>query len=166
MALRRETPFERKMLIEGGKYAFDPQNLCGTIVEKRVVALIITLIVSVTIIGTVSYYALQPGEHYYSLLMFQWEYPSMSNTTAPFVINGKQWYVECTFASYDLVSSALDVSVRNASTDALVDQANLTNQQPKHYFNEQGKFYLSIEVNNPTNLEGGQLVLVDVWELG
>jgi hypothetical protein len=98
--------------------------------------------------------------------MVQWETPPMTNTTAPFTTNGKQWYVDWTFVSYDLVSSSLDVSVRDASTDALIDLANLTNQQPKHYFNEQGKFYLSIKVNNATNLEGGQFVLIDVWELG
>jgi len=89
----------------------------------------------------------------------------MTNTTGPFTTNGKKWYVEWASVSYDMVSSSLEVSVRDASTNALVDQANLTNQQPTHYFNEQGKFYLSLQVNNATNLEGGQLVLVDVWEL-
>lgn len=90
----------------------------------------------------------------------------MTNATAAFTTNGKQWYVEWTYVSYNLVSSSLQVSVRDASTNALVDQANLTNQQPTHYFNEKGKFYLSLQLNNATTLEEGQLILVDVWELG
>jgi hypothetical protein len=154
------------MLIVPALIRFQSTKSVGKKVERRLVALIIIIIVSVTIIGTVAYYALQPSEHYHSLLMFQWEPPPMTNTTAPFTTNGKQWYVEWTFVSYYLVSSSLGVSVRDASTNALVDQANLTNQQPRHYFNERGKFYLTIKVDNATNLEGGQLVLVDVWELG
>ena len=138
----------------------------GRNVERRLIALILLLVVSAMIIGTVTYYTLQAGTHYRPIMTYQWEPPPTTNTTAPFTTNGKQWYVEGTLASYDLVSSSLEVSVRDASTNAVVDQANLTNQQPRHYFNEQGTFYLSIEVNNATNLEGGQLVLVDVWELG
>ncbi|MGD0977564.1 MAG: hypothetical protein ABR962_00315 [Candidatus Bathyarchaeia archaeon] len=131
--------------------------------ERRLIVVIILLIVSVTTVGMVAYYALQPSEHYHPLLLYQWEPPPMTNTTTPFTTTGKQWYIEWTFATYHLVSSSLDVSVRKASNDALVEKVTLTSQQPKHYFNEQGTFYLTIMVNNATNLEGEQLVLVDVW---
>jgi flagellar basal body-associated protein FliL len=132
--------------------------------DKRVIALLIVLLVTAAAIGTVAYYALRPGQPYRSLITYQWEPPPNTNTTAPFTTNGKQWYVEWTFVSYYLVSSTLTVSVRDATTNALVDQANLTSQQRIHYFNEQGRFYLSIELNNATNLQGTQLVIVNVSE--
>jgi len=132
--------------------------------DKRLTAFIIIVIVAAALIGTVAYYALRPGQQYHSLITYQWEPPPNTNATAPFTTNGKQWYVEWTWISYYLVSSTLTVSVRDATTNALVDQANLTSQQRIHYFNEQGRFYQSIELNNATNLQGTQLVIVNVSE--
>lgn len=132
--------------------------------KTRLVALIIVLIISVAMISTFAYYAFQPSQQYYPLMTTQWETPPITNTTAPFTITGKEWYVHWTFVSYGLVSSSLDVSVRNASTNAVVEDVTLTNAQPMHYFNTQGTFYLSIRLNNATNVFQNQ-ILVDVYEL-
>jgi hypothetical protein len=88
----------------------------------------------------------------------------MTSTTANFTITGRQWFVERSFVSYSLVSSSIDISVEQASTDALVAHATLTDEQPRAYFTVKGTFYLSISVNNATDV-GQHVLLVSIWEL-
>jgi hypothetical protein len=136
-------------------------------VERWLVAFIIVLIVSAVsaaIICAVLYYGFPPSEQYYLDVQHQFTAPPMTSTTAPFTITGKEWYVDWTYASYTLVPSSLDVWVRNASTDAPVEHVTLTNEQHTAHFDVQGRFYLSITLNNATNVEQ-RLLLVDIWEL-
>jgi nitrate reductase NapE component len=138
----------------------------GNFVKRWQFVLIIIEILSVAVIGTFAYIVLQPGRHYESVLMYQWNASPIANASSPFTITGKQWYVKCSAAGYGQpVAYSLNMSVLETSTNKFVDQATLTNQQTTHYFTEQGTFYLNLKVNNPTNLTGQLLFLIDVWQL-
>jgi hypothetical protein len=134
-------------------------------VERWVVAFIIVGIVFVTILSVAYYYVYQPTEQYYLVIQHRWRTPPMTNTTAPFTISGKKWYVELGYASYSLINASLDISITDASTNALIEQATLTNEQRTHYFNVQGNFYLSMKLNNATNVDTYSWILVTVWEV-
>lgn len=132
--------------------------------EKWFIALVIGSIVVIAIVVAVVHFGSQPPEQYSLVLQHQWSTPPMTSTTANFTITGRQWFIERRFVSYSSVSSSMDILVQNASTNALVENVTLTDEQPRAYVAVKGNFYLSIRMNNATDL-GQQLVLVNIWEL-
>lgn len=137
----------------------------GNKVQRWFIAFVIILAASTAIITAVTYYVSQPGEQYFLVIQHQWTTPPMTTTTAPFTITGRQWYVDWSYASYSLLPFSMDVSVRNASNDVIVERVTLTNQQPIAYFSAPGDFYLSIILKNTTNAEQQSVLLVSIWEL-
>jgi hypothetical protein len=132
--------------------------------KKWFLALAICAIGVTVSIAAVIHFASQTPEQYFLTLQHQWKIPPLTSTTANFTITGKQWYVDWNFASYSLISSSMDLSVQNASTNALVEHVTLTNEQRRAYFDVKGTFYLSLRLNNTTDL-GQPLILVNIWEL-
>ena len=135
--------------------------------KRRRGAFIVVLALCAVIVGAAAYYVYQPksGSYHY-VMQYRWNVPPTSVTTDAFTIGGEQWYVQWSYVGNRLWDS-LDISVRDANTNALVQEVVNSTGQFKHYFDMNGTFVLSLTLNNPQNIEPSDQITisVDVSEL-